>query len=272
MRLTTLSAPTCRVWAPALVLGLAASLAAAQGIPATATPPLHSSGTAVSGRVSEPTSEIAKPVPAPTPGAAPGAPTASTGAPATAIASETPPAPQAATEIATVSAPTSPVLEAPVPTVLARALVLLEPLVNHPVAWAGALLALMGILALAVYRRNRRTDALGPTWAPSPDEEQPAQPVLTDPLLMPRGLQAEIMALDLELGPSHAPLTSSVTPLQPVPAPPSGADLSLSKLQWAQQLLAAGENELARVLLTSVAESLQSQLQQRGDSTSGSHQ
>jgi len=48
--------------------------------------------------------------------------------------------------------------------------------------------------------------------------------------------------------------------------------LRLSKLQWAQQLLAAGENELARVLLTSVAESLQSQLQQRGDATPGPHQ
>ncbi len=148
-------------------------------------------------------------------------------------------------------------------------MVRLEPLVNNPVAWAGALLALMGVLALGVYRRNRRADALGPTSAPLPP---PAQPVLMDPLLLPQGLQAEIMALDLELGPSEAPASTSAAPLRPTPAPLSGADLRLSKLQWAQQLLAAGENELARALLTSVAESLQSQLQQRGDAPQGPRQ
>jgi hypothetical protein len=148
---------------------------------------------------------------------------------------------------------------------------LLEPLVNNPVAWAGALLALMGVLALGVYRRNRRVDALASTAPQTHDEEQDAPSVPMDPLLLPRSLQAEIMALDLELGPSEAPSHTLVSPLRPRPAPPSGADLRLSKLQWAQQLLAAGENELARVLLTSVAESLQSQLQQRGDATPGPH-
>jgi hypothetical protein len=131
------------------------------------------------------------------------------------------------------------------------------------------LLALMGILALGVYRRNRRAEVLEPSSALAMDDahqEDQVQQSPIDPLLLPQGLQAEIMALDLELGPSEAPAGTWTAPLQPRPAPPSGADLSLSKLQWAQQLLAAGENELARVLLTSVAESLQSQLQQRGDS------
>lgn len=149
---------------------------------------------------------------------------------------------------------------------------LLETLFNHPVAWAGALLVLMGVLALGVYRRNRRVDALASTAPQTHDEEQVARSVLMNPLLLPRSLQAEIMALDLELGPSEAPSHTLVSPLRPRPAPPSGADLSLSKLQWAQQLLAAGENELARVLLTSVAESLHSQLQQRGDATPGPQQ
>jgi hypothetical protein len=46
----------------------------------------------------------------------------------------------------------------------------------------------------------------------------------------------------------------------------------LQKLQWAQQLLAAGENELARVLLSSVAHSLHSQLLQQGQLTAGPRQ
>jgi hypothetical protein len=48
--------------------------------------------------------------------------------------------------------------------------------------------------------------------------------------------------------------------------------MNLSKLQWAQQLLAAGEYELGRVLLTSVAETLHSQLQQRANSHLGTRQ
>ena len=151
----------------------------------------------------------------------------------------------------------------------------MEPILLNPLVGAGVLLALMVVVAWLVYRRNRREDVPERSSFHRTDEdlEEPsAPPVLMDPLLLPRGLQAEIMALDLELGPSEAPSHTLVSPLRPRPAPPSGADLSLSKLQWAQQLLAAGENELARVLLTSVAESLQSQLQQRGDATPGPHQ
>ncbi len=91
------------------------------------------------------------------------------------------------------------------------------------------------------------------------------------------------MALDLELGPSSsASGSASDAPshiASPAPAPATAAapvthpiDLSLQKLQWAQQLLAAGENELARVLLSSVAHSLHSQLLQQGQLTAGPRQ
>ena len=99
-----------------------------------------------------------------------------------------------------------------------------------------------------------------------------------DPTAYTRSLQAEIMALDLELGPSDAPPETSTSAAAPsptgkdTPPAPHPVELSMQKLQWAQQLLAAGENELARVLLTSVADTLHSQLQQRGHPTQGPHQ
>jgi len=181
---------------------------------------------------------------------------------------------QAASEAPSATVTSTTDAQTPAPTELAQWLEVMEPIVLNPLVGAGVLLALMGVLALLVYRRNQRADVhrRASSQGDQALQAQPAHPVLMDPLLLPRGLQAEIMALDLELGPSEAPSPTLVSPLRPIPAPPSSADLSLSKLQWAQQLLAAGENELARVLLTSVAESLQSQLQQRGDATPGPHQ
>ena len=182
---------------------------------------------------------------------------------------------QAAAEAPSGAAPSPTDVQAPASTELAQWLKLIEPIMLNPLIGAGVLLALMGGVALLVYRRNQWENVHRRASFQGVDQDleaQPEHPVLTDPLLPPRGLQAEIMALDLELRPSQAPSRTLVAPMRPMPAPPSGVNLSLSKLQWAQQLLAAGENELARVLLTSVAESLQSQLQHRGDSTSGSHQ
>jgi hypothetical protein len=175
---------------------------------------------------------------------------------------------------ATAAAPSTTDAQTPASTELAQWLEVMEPILLNPLVGAGVLLALMVVVAWLVYRRNRREDVPERSSFHRTDEdlEEPsAPPVLMDPLLQPRGLQAEIMALDLELGPS-APSSTVVAPVRQKPAPPTGADLRLSKLQWAQQLLAAGENELARVLLTSVAESLHSQLQQRGDATPGPHQ
>jgi len=150
----------------------------------------------------------------------------------------------------------------------------MEPILLNPLIGAGVLLALMVVLASLVYRRNQRTDVMKRSSIQRTDEdlEAPsAPPVLMDSLLLPRGLQAEIMALDLELGPSKAPSSTLVSPVHPVTAPPTGSDLRLSKLQWAQQLLVAGENELALVLLTSVTESLKRPVQQPGDANSGPH-
>ena len=151
----------------------------------------------------------------------------------------------------------------------------MEPILLNPLVGAGVLLALMVVVAWLVYRCNRREDVPERSSFHRTDEdlEEPsAPPVLMDPLLLPRGLQAEIMALDLELGPSEAPSSTVVAPVRQKPAPPTGADLRLSKLEWAQQLLAAGESELALVLLTSVTESLKRPVQQPGDSNSGPHQ
>jgi hypothetical protein len=212
------------------------------------------SGKAVSGRVSEPVHE----------GGTSAASTAATPAtPAAAASSEAPSAP----------VPTSTNVESPQPTDWDRMREVAEPLITNPLVGAGALLVLMLVLAVLMYRRNKRNDALvlsSPQWVNDEPE------VNRDPLLPTRGLQAEIMALDLELSPSVAPSQASSNafskPLPSMPAMTSGEDLNLSKLQWAQQLLAAGEYELARVLLTSVAETLHSQLQQRGDSPPGPRQ
>ncbi len=152
------------------------------------------------------------------------------------------------------------------------------PIIHNPLMGAGALLVLMLFLAVLAYRRNQRNDALAlssPAWLTDEPEAHVA------PLQPTRELQAEILALDLELGASDAPSSTSNSnpsntfweqPQTPMPVALSAEDLSLSKLQLVQKLLAAGENELARVLLTSVAEALHSQLQQRGDSPQGTRQ
>jgi len=223
-------------------------------LPTTLQAPVQTAGKAVSGRVSEPTNEAVSSA----------ASTAAT--PATETTTETPSAPSS-------PAPTSATVEAPQATDWDRMLEMAEPLITNPLIGAGALLALMWVLAVLMYRRNQRKDALVQS---SPQGVNDEPEVNGDPLLPTRGLQAEIMALDLELGPSVAPSHASAhafsAPLQSMPATPGTEDLSLSKLQWAQQLLAAGEYELARVLLTSVAETLHSQLQQRGDSPQGPRQ
>lgn len=141
----------------------------------------------------------------------------------------------------------------------------------------------MAGMATLAYRRNQRADAQASAASP-PAASATATVAPKDPSHT-RSLQAEIMALDLELGPSgsasgsasnaasdapshiasHAPATAAAPVTHPV-------DLSLQKLQWAQQLLAAGENELARVLLSSVAHSLHSQLLQQGQLTAGPRQ
>jgi hypothetical protein len=189
----------------------------------------------------------------------------------------TEPAAQAAPEApsATSTATSSTDAQTPASTELAQWLEVMEPILLNPLVGAGVLLALMVVVAWLVYRCNRREDVPERSSFHRTDEdlEEPsAPPVLMDPLLLPRGLQAEIMALDLELGPSEAPSSTVVAPVRQKPAPPTGADLRLSKLEWAQQLLAAGESELALVLLTSVTESLKRPVQQPGDSNSGPHQ
>lgn len=153
----------------------------------------------------------------------------------------------------------------------------MEPIIRNPLMGVGALLALMLLLAVLAYRRNQRNDALvlsSPAWLADEPEAHVA------PLQPTRELQAEILALDLELDASYAPSSASNAnpsntfwePQTPMTVAPSAEDLSLSKLQLVQKLLAAGENELARVLLTSVAEALHSQLQQRGESPLGPRQ
>ena len=151
------------------------------------------------------------------------------------------------------------------------------PIIHNPLMGAGVLLALMLVLAVLAYRRTQRNDALALS---SPARLTDVPEAHVAPLQPTRELQAEILALDLELGASDAPSSASNAnpsntfwePQTPMTVAPSAEDLSLSKLQLVQKLLAAGENELARVLLTSVAEALHSQLQQRGDSPQGTRQ
>ena len=149
-------------------------------------------------------------------------------------------------------------------TQLAQALDFMEPVFSNPVTGVAIFLALLWVLAVLVYRRHQRADT--PASNPAHMDEASEAHAHTGPqdsLVLPRGLQAEIMALDLELGPSEPLPHTTPAALMPQSASPSGVDLNLRKLQWVQQLLAAGDNELARVLLTSVAESLQAQLLQR---------
>jgi hypothetical protein len=219
--------------------------------------------------VSEPANEALTTAASPTP-----TPALESNSAAASSAASAPGAPvtEAATEVPAAPETTSAASEAPQSTELERVQEILEPILSNPLTGAGALLALMLVFAVLVYRRNQRAVHLVPSSLKGKDDEpkeEPAHPEPVDPLLLPRGLQADIIALDLELGSSEGPSSTSIAPLRPALAPPSGKDLSLSKLQWAQQLLAAGENELARVLLTSVAESLHSQLRQRNASSQG---
>ena len=290
----------------ALALSLAATLATAQGAPTTAPPLLQvpSSGASVSGRVSEPAQEPAPATPITSAASHSGAakagyPKAVAPAVATAVnspfISPTAPAEPAGDVPAVVvaPAPTSVADESPQPTEWERMQEVIEPIIRNPLVGAGALLTMMLLLAVLAYRRNRRNDALvlsSPQWV-ADETATPEAP--KDPLMPTRGLQAEILALNLELGASDAPsqspssapflepyCASSNSTLEPftptIPTPSSAEDLSLSKLQLAQKLLAAGENELARVLLTSVTEALHSQLQSqlhpRGDSPQGPRQ
>ena len=149
----------------------------------------------------------------------------------------------------------------------------MAPIFSHPVTGVAIFLALLWILAVVVYRRHQRAEAPASRPAPDTDDasEEPAQTGPQNALVLPRGLQAEIMALDLELGPSEPLPHTPPVPVAPQSAPLSGTDLNLRKLQWAEQLLAAGDNELARVLLTSVAESLQAQLLQQEAPFKGPH-
>jgi len=283
MSLFKLNLPTCWACATALALCGVSPMATAQGVPASAsaspttqatvnTPlntPLQTSGKAVSARVSEPANEALTTAASPT-----STPALESNSAAASSAASAPGAPvtEAATEVPAAPASTSAAAEAPQSTELERVQEILEPILSNPLTGAGALLALMLVFAVLVYRRNQRAVDLMPSSLKGKDDapkEEPAHPEPMDPLLLPRGLQADIMALDLELGSSEGPSSTSVAPMRPALAPPSGKDLSLSKLQWAQQLLAAGENELARVLLTSVAESLHSQLRQREASSQG---
>ena len=231
--------------------------------------PLHSSGQVVSGRVTEPASEPV--TTAPPPGATPSAGTASTAASAPSGL----PGPTATETVAETPAPatiTATAVETTSPTQLAQALEIMEPVFSNPVTGVAIFLALLWVLAVLVYRRHQRADA--PASNPAHMDEASEAHAHTGPqdsLALPRGLQAEIMALDLELGPSEPLPHTTPAAVMPQSASPSGVDLNLRKLQWAQQLLAAGDNELARVLLTSVAESLQAQLQQRDAPFKGPH-
>ena len=285
MSLFKLNLPTCWACATALALSGVAPMATAQGVPASAsasptaqasvnTPlntPLQTSGKAVSSRVSEPANEALTTAASATSTPALESPSAAASSAASAPGATVT---EAATEAPAAAANTSAAAEAPASTAVAleRVQEILETILSNPLTGAGALLALMLVFAVLVYRRNQRAVHMVPSSLKGKDEapkEEPAHPEPVDPSLRPRGLQADIMALDLELGSSEGPSSTSVAPLRPALAPPSGKDLSLSKLQWAQQLLAAGENELARVLLTSVAESLHSQLRQRNASSQG---
>jgi len=271
----------------ALALSLAASLAAAQEV--SAPTPLQvqvpTSGKSVSGRVSQPANTLV-PMAQPTTSAAAASAHPSVAAP---VAATVPgvPEPEAQTPVAPATAvTTSAAVEQPQATEWESLQEIIEPIVRNPLTGAGALLALMLLMAVLAYRRNQRNDALV-TSSPQRQADATATPEAAGDLLPPtRGLQAEILALDLELGgsglsspaPSFAPAYFSAnSTFEPVtPMVPSAEDLSLSKLQLAQKLLAAGENELARVLLTSVAETLhgqlQSQLHLRGDSPQGPRQ
>jgi hypothetical protein len=253
---------TCRAWLTAWAL-VVATLATAQGVSSS----VHIPSKSVSGRVSEPGSEstITELPAAPTLTASPH------------FSASTPATP---TENASPSSEASPTLAPSLARVehhphpeWSAWLKLLDP-GSNPLAAAGGLLALMAFMATLAYRRNQRFDAQARVDPPAPAPAGPKSPSADR-----RSLQAEIMALDLELGPSDAPSEAPSPFAAPAPVTTPEAtpvthpvELSLQKLQWAQQLLAAGENELARVLLSSVANTLHSQLQQRGHHTTGPRQ
>ena len=267
------SALTSRTMALVFTLGLNASMAGAQSAPSTGSSavqaPAQSAGNVASGRVTE---TVAPPLPgapglAPSPaGAMPVAATATTESGSNATPTE------AATPTPAPVTPKNTGMDAEQAMLTAQAMDIVAPILNYPVESAGLLLAFMLVLAALIYRRHQRSHAQASSLnsiGHDQLEDLQKSPPTDPPWLGQLGLQAEIMALDLELGPSEASIPKPMATAQTATSQLSGHDLNLHKLQWSEQLLAAGENELARVLLTSVAESLRKQLQPTEASTRG---
>lgn len=122
---------------------------------------------------------------------------------------------------------------------------LIERLTSGPnaMAWAAGLLALMLALALYIFKRNARQDSFAsshPEYPPSQNRPEPRIEPQSGP-----GLHPDIAGLDLNLN------------------APTADETGASKLQLAEQLIAKGDQDLARTLLMSLVTSPNSSLKNR---------
>jgi pilus assembly protein FimV len=140
-------------------------------------------------------------------------------------------------------------------------------------AWGAALLAAM---LLFVFWLRRAAKPAEEVYAPSYSDNlnDGIEPITTPTAFTPSGIPPQMSSIDLNLTPKDPVMnaepvqaTATVTPpatasTQPGPASPS-EETQMSKLQLAGQLLNAGDQDLARALILSVASTAQGDIKAR---------
>ena len=174
----------------------------------------------------------------------------------TASASNTPSAAAVPTAPATPSAQTLPTSQAPTSAMTGSSLQDLSE--NKQLwAWAAGLLAAILLVALWMRRKSAESETI---YAPSYDDiPAPSSEPVMQATHSPMPVPAQMSSIDLNLQPTTAPAPMAPTPAYAAPTPvnPPAAttaaeDTEVSKLNLAAQLLAKGDNDLARALILSV--------------------
>lgn len=131
--------------------------------------------------------------------------------------------------------------------------------------WGAAALAVLLMVAFLMRKKSRVTDDV---YAPSYNDT--AEPPLEAPAahsMKPSDLSAQMASIDLNLDPQDTGMPSpGAAPANPLPTAPvvaSSEETELSKLTLAAQLLAQGDQNLARALILSVASTATGDLKSR---------
>lgn len=126
--------------------------------------------------------------------------------------------------------------------------------------WAATLLILMLVLVLWVRKKTKpEEDVFAPSYNDIPETGiEPSNEQATAPNIPP-----QMASIDLNLNSAPSPMPSApVTPLATVSGPATD-ETENNKLNLAAQLLAKGDNDLARALILSVASSASGDLKSR---------